>query len=425
MYLDQREKQIDLEDLQLQRMRDRQLTSLLNIDNSDPKNRQISYKQRFYQTSRKYSHKLEEAVKIDFFSCYAGELVNAQRFLDQRGLDMVYAGEWCNGTSTWRKTESENQTVAQSAPTDASVPGIPRDPFDISLPKQERRMPRYPGRPKDLFMRQGDFKLLSEHLLISCEESMEEEDTHREFLSGADSHTKKAPKRRVNRVCESEHPFIEPLKLVKTLPPMIRWHYSKPPSKCNISENPASQTGRDGLKSTMSSFASLKQKLEKAKVELQRQSKTRMEAEADSDDDRSSPCSLLVGQTIFSDDSCSSLVSPSRVIREKSPETIHTDSLFPLEDTDHGLATSISDDDAGVTIDGPMATPSSVSRSPSPSPSSLGFHDQSMVTFMESSPDAKLTGIAEASDMDDDCDDDEVDIDEMVMVPTGLKKVTD
>lgn len=423
VYMAQRERQINLEDLQLQRMRNKQLMSLLKIDNSDLKHSQIPHKLTFHRISRKYSRKLEEALKIDFFSCHAGELVNAQRFLDQRGLDMDYAGEWCNGTSVSRKetceakNDAEDQITSQPASIDTAASGVSRNYLDISLPKQKDHMVKYPGRPKDLFMRQGDSKLLSEQLFIACQENLEE-DNYREALGGNDS----PPKHRINRLCESEHPYIEPLKLVKTLPPMIRWHYSEPP-KCNIPEKPASNSA-----STMTSSAILRQNLEKARTESQQQksqtrtedSKGGKEIEADSDDDRSSACSLLVGQAMFSDDSYSRLASPGRVMREKSPEAIRADKLFPLEDTNNARATSKADNDAGTTTDRAVATPGNESRSPSPSPSSFGFNDQSMASCVESSPDAKRAGNDGESDMDN-CDDG--DIDEMVLVPTGLRKM--
>ena len=444
VYIAQRENQINVEDLQLQRMRDRQLSSLLKIDNSDLKQCQSSHKVAFHRISQRYSHKLGEALKIDFFSCHEGELVNAQRFLDQRGLCMDYAGEWCNGTSVWRKikreeqasvrrtSETKNDAEDQITPQTASIHALPsdasRDCLETSLPKQERHMPKYPGRPKDLFMRQGDWKLLSEQLLISCEENRDE-DTFRDTLSGNGPLRKQASNRRVNRLCESEYPYIEPLKLVKTLPPMIRWHYSKPPSMCNIPEKPADQITRHNSASAVTSSARVRQNLEKARTELQQQSQARAgsttagrDTEAESDDDRSSACSLLVGQAIFSDENCSGLASPGRVIREKSPGVVHAEKLFPLEDTSNARGTSEKDDSTGTITDGMVAAPGDESRSPSPSPSSFGFHDQSMTNCMQSSPDAKLAGNDGESDVDD-CDDG--DVDEMVLVPTGLRKMVD
>lgn len=96
--------------------------------------------------------------------------------------------------------------------------------------------------------------------------------------------------------------------------------------------------------------------------------------------------------------------------------------LFPLEDTSNARGTSEKDDSTGTITDGMVAAPGDESRSPSPSPSSFGFHDQSMTNCMQSSPDAELAGIDGESDVDD-CDDG--DVDEMVLVPTSLRKMVD
>lgn len=434
VHMAQRETQMNMEDSQLRRMREEQLKSLLKIDNSDLKHSRTPHRLVFRRTTRKYGRKLGEALEFDFFSCHVGEIVNAQRFLDKRGLNVSYAGEWRDGMSIWGKSKDDkamaiDQAASPSPSINAPASGISHDYSSPFTSKRQGSDIKYPGRPKDLFMRQGDPNLLSEQLIASCRENMR--DSHREALHGSDM---EVPKHRATLLRDSEYSCIEPLKLVKILPPIIRWHYSEPPLRCSIPDRPPNPAFRHSSTPITISSTRLRQKLENVKAEAQEgrskaeleESKARKAVEDVSADDWSFQCPLPVGQAIFADDDCSQMTSPGRIMREKSPEAAHADSLFPLEDANEAQTIPSGVEDGIPSTNYKVrATPrgSEYSRPPSPSPSSLGCngHVLSITSCVESSPDGECAGDNGESDMDDGDDGDE---DEMVLVPIGSRRAT-
>ena len=44
-------------------------------------------------------------METDYLLCDVGELVNARRFLQRRGIDRHYAGEWSGSIVTWPRAE--------------------------------------------------------------------------------------------------------------------------------------------------------------------------------------------------------------------------------------------------------------------------------------------------------------------------------
>lgn len=434
MHIAQREKQTNMEDSQLMRMREDQLKSLLKIDNSDLKNNRTPHRLIFRRTSRKYGRKLGEALKIDFFSCHVGELENAQRFLNQRGLDIGYSGEWSSGMSVWKgnrdyKTKKDlTQTVSPSPSVNAPASGSSHYCSSPSISKRQGSDTKYPGQPKDLFMRQGDPKLVSEQLIASYRQNME--DKRREPLHGSDTEDSMPG---ATLLHDSEYSCIEPLNLVKTLPPIIRWYYSEPPLRYSIPERPANPALRQSSMPITASSLRLKKKLENVRAEALKEkpdagpeeNNAEISVEEDIDDDWSSTCSLPIGQATLVDDR-SRMTSPGRIIRDKSPEIAPTDNLFPLEDMNETQVAPCEVEDGTTStnckIRAPPGDGSEYSRPPSPSPSSLGCNNNapSMTSYVESSPGGDCADDDGEFDMDEDNGDD----DEMVLVPIGPRRTT-
>lgn len=433
MHMAQRERQTNMEDSQLVRMREGQLKSLLKIDNSDLKNNRTPHRLIFRRTSRKYGRKLVGALKMDFFSCHVGELENAQRFLNQRGLDMSYSGEWSNGMSVWKgnrdyKTKKDiTQTVLPSPSINAPASGSSHYCFSSPIPKRQGSDKKYPGKPKDLFMRQGEPKLVSEQLIASCRQNME--DKRREPLHGSDTEDS-MPGATLLR--DSEYSFIEPLKLIKTLPPIIRWYYSEPPLRYSIPKRPANPAfGQSSMPITSSSLK-MKQKLENVRAEALKEKPEAGTEEnnaeisvEDIDDDWPSTCSLPIGQATLVDDR-SRMTSPGRIIRDKSPEIAPAGNLFPLEDMNETQVAPCEAENGTTSTNCKVrATPgdgSEYSCPPSPSPSSLGCnnHVPSMTSYVEFSPGGDCADDDGEFYMDEDNGDD----DEMVLVPVGPRRTT-
>ncbi|ODM16724.1 hypothetical protein SI65_07689 [Aspergillus cristatus] len=380
-YMTQREKQMDLEDAQLGRMRQKQLKALLKIDNSALKHDK-SHKFVFRRASRQYGRRLSDAIKMDFFSCYPGELVNAKRFLDKRRIDTGYAGEWSDGIADWRTTEDENKyTVSETgsplvngfASMDGCMDGETPD-FDLPASKRPHlNITIYPGQSKDIFERQGDPDLLR---LCSI--------AHRDALL---------------------HPCIKPLKAVTSPLPII-YHLVEPMPSQSSTEKLAELVVR-GNPVPVSTW--LRDKLNKIGLEVEQGVSRSLEGkmwEDGSDDDWLSAFPLMKPEPM-SFESHSQLTPPGRVILERNPDHLQADEQFMDFDDMIEIEENATDD--GVMVD------SSDSRPSSPSPSSLGFSDNvhSMTSYVETTPEVEVS----------DCESDE-DEDEVVLVPTPTPSPT-
>ena len=411
-----REEQIDLEDLQLQKMRDKQLKSLLKIDNSA--HNRIPHRLVFRRTSRQFGRRLSGAIDIDFFSCHIGELENAKRFLKRRGVDTGYAGEWSNGISK-TKTAEDCTSTCQGAKVMVSGPGSPLT--STSAPTNDRGMGQmcdgnpktrtspakvfHPVKPKGLFVHRA-----------------EPNDCFRGTSRGRDPFHLGIGTQQATLLRDSEYSCIEPLKLVKLLPLIVRLVSETSSSRAGITEKPLDTGFRCHQMPKKTSSMRFREKLEQAKLEAQRdRSEARLgkeKLEESSDDDRSSALSLPIGRPRSSDNS-SQPTSPGRILRERNPEQLHTDDdIFPLVSITDAPTVSGLDNLTSVTrSDQIRATPengSEVSVPTSPSPSSIGFSDnvQSMTSFVGSTPDEHI----------DSDHDEEYDEDEMVLVPTSSEK---
>lgn len=380
-YMNQREKQMNLEDAQLGRMREKQLKALLKIDNSALKHDK-SHKFVFRRASRQYGRRLSDAIKMDFFSCYPGELVSAQRFLDKRSIDIGYAGKWSDGIADWRATEDENKyTVSETgsplvngfAPMEGCMDGETPD-FDMPTSKRPHlSITILPGQPKDIFERQGDPDLLRLYSIA-----------HRDTLL---------------------HPCIKPLKAVTSPLPII-YHLVEPmpsqPSTGRLAELVV--RGNPVPVSTW-----LRDKLNKIGLEVEQGVSRSLEGkmwEDGSDDEWLSAFPLMKPEPM-SFESHSQLTPPGRVILERNPDHVQADEQFMDFDDMIEIEENATND--GVMVD------SSDSRPSSPSPSSLGFSDNvhSMTSYVETTPEVEVS----------DCESDEEE-DEVVLVPTPTPSPT-
>ena len=412
-----RKEQIDLEDLQLQQMRDKQLGSLLKIDNSA--HNRIPHRLVFRRTSRQFGRRLSGAIDIDFFSCHVGELENAKRFLKKRGVDTRYAGEWSNGLSKIKTAEDYTSTrqaskdmlpgpgsplTSTSAPTNDCTmgkicdvnPKVRTSPTKVFHPPKPKGLFIHHAEPRDCFRGPSSRGRDSFHLSIGTQQA--------------------------TLLRDSEYSCIEPLKLVKLPPPIVHLISEPSPSRAGITEKTPDTGFRCHQMPKKTSSMRFKEKLEQAKLEAQRDRSEAKLGKAklgeSSDDDRSSALSLPIGRPRSSDNS-SQPTSPGRILRERNPEQLHTDDdIFPLVSiTDAPTVSGLENLTSVTRSDQARATPengSEVSVPTSPSSSSIGFSGnvQSMTSFVGSTPD-------ECIDSDNDEEDDE---DEMVLVPTSSEK---
>ncbi|KAI9038787.1 uncharacterized protein KD926_010243 [Aspergillus affinis] len=95
----ERDKQLDYEDEQLEKMREDRLRALMRIDNSLLNRDQHSIWTLFCKTRRQARHNIQvqqrESCK-NFFMCNTDEIAIAKRFLEKWGLSPKLVGEWCN-----------------------------------------------------------------------------------------------------------------------------------------------------------------------------------------------------------------------------------------------------------------------------------------------------------------------------------------
>ena len=380
-YMTQREKQMDLEDAQLGRMREKQLKALLRIDNSALKHDKSPHKFMFRRASRQYGRRLSDAIKMDFFSCYPGELVNARRFLDKRRIDTCYAGEWGDGIADSRSTEDEkaynvSETGSPLVNGFASMNGcMDGETPDFNLPTSKRpsfNIAIFPAQPKDIFDRQGDPDLSR---LCSI--------AHRDaFL----------------------HPCIKPLKAVTSPLPII-YHLVEPMPSQPSTEKLAELVVR-GNPVPVSTW--LRDKLSKIGLEVEQGVSRSLEGKIweDGSDDWLSAFPLMKPEPMPFE-SHSQLTPPGRVILERNPDDLQADEQFLDFDDIIEIGEDATDDE--VMVD------SSDSRPSSPSPSSLGFNDNvhSIASYIETTPEVGVS----------DCESDEEE-DEVVLVPTPTPSPT-
>lgn len=427
-YVALRNKQIDLEDTKLGQMREKQLNSLLDIDNSSWKHHGTPHKLVFRRTSRRHNRNIRRAMRNDFFSCHLGELVNAKRFLDNRGIDKSYAGEWSNGMVERRSTAKRNNTVSElepssvnaSAPTNDSTIGAAFDSSPSLSPSKRRSYHItggiYPGRPKDIFMRQGDPSL-------SGQSSVSLRDSSRGAHGNRFTHMNNGTQRAA-LLQNSEFSCIEPLKLVKTLPPIIRWLSEPPrlPLKPRMVQRKSDAVVSRRPVPTLSASAKLKQRLQRVRPEAQQnRSKGGLEnstRESTIDKDWSSAFCLPKARPSFFDGqgySRPTSASPSRALLEGDNRTSglfqrgNPGNVSTTPDFEKFITIPDSDQEVRASSD----NESEDSCSSSLLPSSMGFSDhvQSMSSFVASTleRDGGCNHHGEESNQED----------EMVLVPTG------
>ncbi|KAE8147843.1 hypothetical protein BDV25DRAFT_142361 [Aspergillus avenaceus] len=94
-----RNAQVELENAQLERMRERQLRELLRIDNS-VRNQHVPHRLVFRKISRQATRSLMGRADEDYLICRSDEVRDARRFLAKRGLDPHLVGDWSNTIAT-------------------------------------------------------------------------------------------------------------------------------------------------------------------------------------------------------------------------------------------------------------------------------------------------------------------------------------
>ncbi|PYH98577.1 hypothetical protein BO71DRAFT_309149, partial [Aspergillus ellipticus CBS 707.79] len=95
----QRDEKIGQEDLQLEAMRAKQLRALLRIDNTVKGHNEVPHRGIFSRISRQYSGKLQDTLGPDFQLCQTSEVLEARKFLHDRGANPMFAGKWSHGLS--------------------------------------------------------------------------------------------------------------------------------------------------------------------------------------------------------------------------------------------------------------------------------------------------------------------------------------
>lgn len=95
-FLAARDEQIVMEDVRLAEMRERQLRALLMIDNSNRRHDQPPPELDFRKFSRQTIRVLKRSHPTDYLACPANDIVNAKTFLQKRGIDDRFVGEWAH-----------------------------------------------------------------------------------------------------------------------------------------------------------------------------------------------------------------------------------------------------------------------------------------------------------------------------------------
>jgi hypothetical protein len=107
--LDSPNEQIQLENSELEDMREKQFRALMRIDNSALRQNKVPHQLVFRKTSRQCTRRLRESIGMDHLLCQSGDLLNARRFLHKRGIDRSYAGDWSNDMVTLRAPDDDSE----------------------------------------------------------------------------------------------------------------------------------------------------------------------------------------------------------------------------------------------------------------------------------------------------------------------------
>ena len=122
--------QIKQENLQLQKMQEKQLRALMRIDNSEPMAHRAPHQLVFRKSSRRSTRTLKKCIESDYLLCKARELFAARRFLSRRGLDPRHAGEWSsdlmvhNGSIKTLVWKEDRVTDPQKFQADSLAPSM-------------------------------------------------------------------------------------------------------------------------------------------------------------------------------------------------------------------------------------------------------------------------------------------------------------
>ncbi|RHZ43153.1 uncharacterized protein CDV56_100869 [Aspergillus thermomutatus] len=118
-----RDHQVAMEDSALHAMRAKQLRALLRIDNSSASRNRIPHKLVFRKISRKTTQRLRDNIETDYLLCEVGEVLNARRFLQKRGIEIHYAGEWSGSVVTWPRAQNGSDSGRRESQGDSMVTG--------------------------------------------------------------------------------------------------------------------------------------------------------------------------------------------------------------------------------------------------------------------------------------------------------------
>ncbi|GIK04579.1 hypothetical protein Aspvir_008662 [Aspergillus viridinutans] len=118
-----RDHQVAMEGSALHAMRAKQLGALLRIDNSSASRNRTPHKLVFRKISRKTTQRLKSNIETDYLLCEVGELLNARRFLQRRGIERHYAGEWSGSIVTWPRAQDASDAERRESQGDTMVTG--------------------------------------------------------------------------------------------------------------------------------------------------------------------------------------------------------------------------------------------------------------------------------------------------------------
>ncbi|GFF30176.1 hypothetical protein IFM46972_02846 [Aspergillus udagawae] len=134
-----RDHQVAIEDSALHAMRAKQLRALLRIDNGSASRHKTPHKLVFRKVSRKTTQSLKSNIETDYLLCEVGELLNARRFLQSRGIERHYAGEWSGSIVTWPRAQDASDAERRGSQGDSMVNG-PVTPLGVgSITINDRR----------------------------------------------------------------------------------------------------------------------------------------------------------------------------------------------------------------------------------------------------------------------------------------------
>ncbi|PKY08856.1 hypothetical protein P168DRAFT_278404 [Aspergillus campestris IBT 28561] len=259
MLLAERDEQTDLEDAGLSEMRERQLRALLMLDNSNRRHGQSSCQLVFRKISRQTRRILKESLETDYITCPAKDVADAKVFLQKRGIDDRFVGEWADCINPLGPSRDYTGPEALPSGELEPEPAVSTNSPNLSSSNMFGSLKTTQHSPvntvetssatgtTDPSQSRGDLNLPSEWLTFLHQNYSHAVESFRLTPQNDGLIRLRVNAERAAQVEKPERAHCEPAKLWHEFPPLDLFFYDSPPPGLDASDrNPTPEPKTDG-----------------------------------------------------------------------------------------------------------------------------------------------------------------------------------